>query len=113
MADHSDIPRRGYTQYHLSVLPKFHKSYTVAVNASQKFEALIGVALPTNVYGVTIYLQDDNILYYQNGTASATSGALQRYDREPFSGSKNELDLIELFTGDAADNNVTINVYTL
>jgi hypothetical protein len=113
MATPESTPKRGYDRKTLSVQPKFHKSYTKAVNATQTFAELIGEPLPDNVYAVSVYLQDDNILYYQNGAAAATDGGMQRYDRIPFVGTKDELDLIELFTGDATDNNVTIDVYTL
>jgi len=104
--------KRKYASAVLSVQPKLYKSYTVAVNATQTFEELTE-ALPLNVYGVKVRVQDDNKVYYQNGAASTSSGCIQQYESESFVGSKDELDLIELYTGDASANNVTINIYII
>ncbi len=110
----ADTPKRNPIQHILSVIPKLHATYgKKAVNASATIPAIIGTDLPDHVFGIVVYFEDDNQYHINNGTASATSAVRQQFDREPISGCKDELDLYQIYTGDAADNNVSISVYTL
>lgn len=79
--------------------------YRKAVNASQTFAELFGVALPTKVCLVLIHSLDDQRLTINPvGEADINQPGIGNGDWFPCYGDKDTLDVYELWTGQAAKN---------
>ena len=91
---------------------KLDDSFTATTGAStsQTIATLIGEALPADVETVIILNASGNTLHVANGTASATKGSVYTDNGISLSGTKTDLDAIQLFTVGAESLSVFVYI---
>jgi hypothetical protein len=88
---------------------RLHDTYSKAINASVTLSDL-SITLPDKTIGVEVRLDDDTTLRIGFVTADANNGGIKQYDNYTVWDSKNRLNTLALFTGEAGKN-VSIFVY--